>query len=477
MKQENLSPKDREIVQLIAQYEAAKAEDRNLYLDPDQLANIADQYALQRNFEKAQEAITYGLYLHPGNTSLLIEQAYLYLDLQQNELAQEVADSIKEDYDPKVKLLKAELLLNEEKPEAANDLLSSIDLSEINIDTLNDIIYLFSDLEYSETAWEWLDKGEAEYGEKEEFIAMKANFLATTEQFEEAVNQYNRLLDIDPYNAFYWVEMAKCCFSKGDCGKAIEACDFALAINEKYGEAYLYRGHAFFYMNNSKMAIPNYKKAMEYNSIAPKLGYMFIGLAYMNEESWEKSNSYFQKIIDLFEEEKDNRSPFLADIYTYKAKVTFELGNNKEAYELCEKAKYIFPDKADIYLTEGKLYLKDGLPEKASESFKFALKYDSGFEIQYLIGLAYTDSGMLQEAKTYYKEAFRIFPRYVDVAERLSAICLINNEIGDFLKYNAETANPIDEAGIKDLLTLIDRTEGEKEKLHKILERIKENKK
>ena len=58
--------KKMELVTLITNYEEAKAENRQLYLDADQLADIADWYASERKFEEAQEVITYGLKIHPG---------------------------------------------------------------------------------------------------------------------------------------------------------------------------------------------------------------------------------------------------------------------------------------------------------------------------------------------------------------------------------------------------------------------------
>ena len=119
MGRKNSPSAKKELVTLITNYEEAKAENRQLYLDADQLADIADWYASERKFEEAQEVITYGLKIHPGNTDLLIEQAYLYLDTQKLQKAKKVADSITEEFDSEVKLLKAELLLNGGKLEEA----------------------------------------------------------------------------------------------------------------------------------------------------------------------------------------------------------------------------------------------------------------------------------------------------------------------------------------------------------------------
>ena len=65
MGRKNSPSANKELNELIAQYETAKAENRQLYLDGDQLADIADRYAAERKFDEAQEVITYGLHLHP----------------------------------------------------------------------------------------------------------------------------------------------------------------------------------------------------------------------------------------------------------------------------------------------------------------------------------------------------------------------------------------------------------------------------
>ena len=69
------------------QYEAAKAENRTIYLDADDLADLADWYAVHHKYAMATEVVEYGLGIHPDNTALLVEQAYLFLDTQHKEQA------------------------------------------------------------------------------------------------------------------------------------------------------------------------------------------------------------------------------------------------------------------------------------------------------------------------------------------------------------------------------------------------------
>ena len=228
MSRKNIPSEKEELEKLITNYEAAKAENRQLYLDGDQLADISDWYASRSKFEEAQEAVTYGLQLHPGNTDLLVEQAYLYLDTRNLQKAKQVLDSITEAYDPEVKMLKAELLLNEGQLEETRSLLATIEDAD-ELGRICEVVYLYLEMGYPDMAKEWMEKGEKTYSETKEFMALQADYALAIQQLDSAIKIYNQLLDIEPYNTPYWTGLAKCYFFQSKWSKAIEACDFALA--------------------------------------------------------------------------------------------------------------------------------------------------------------------------------------------------------------------------------------------------------
>ena len=182
----NSSDKDQELNELIADYETAKKENKPLYLDGDQLADIADRYALSRRFDEAQEVISYGLELHPGHTDLMVEQAYLYLDTMKLQKAKNVAECITETYETEVKLLKAEILLNEGNLDEAEKLLDSIEDKE-SLNTILDVSYLYMDMGYPEKALSWLTLGIEEYKEEEDFLAAMADCYRSGDHDEQAI--------------------------------------------------------------------------------------------------------------------------------------------------------------------------------------------------------------------------------------------------------------------------------------------------
>ena len=120
-----LSGRDKELQELAEQYEAAKAENKPIYLDADDLADLADWYAMHGKSEQATEVVEYGLRLHPNSTPLLVEQAYLFMDAQKRDKAKQIIDQIPESYSSEVKVLKANILLGEGKTDEAEQLLDA----------------------------------------------------------------------------------------------------------------------------------------------------------------------------------------------------------------------------------------------------------------------------------------------------------------------------------------------------------------
>ncbi len=69
-----------------------------------------------------------------------------------------------------------------------------------------------------------------------------------------------------------------------------------------------------------------------------------------------------------------------------------------------------------------------------------------------MIASAYSESDYLIEAKEYFEKAYQMNPKYEDVTEKLSVLCLMHGEIDNFFKYNKECEHPLREETIQQLL-------------------------
>lgn len=438
-----------ELDELIASYEAAKKENKQLYLDGDQLADIADRYAADRRFDEAQEVINYGLELHPAHTDLLLQQAYLYLDIMDIPKAKYVAERITETYNPEVKVLKAEILLNKGNLDEAEELLNSIEDKE-SLNTIIDVSYLYMDMGYPEKALPWLNTGLKLYKDEEDFLAVIADYYRGGENIDKAIYFYNKLIDKNPYDPAYWTGLAKCHFNMQEFDKAIEACDFALAADENFGEAHVTKAHCLFHFENEAEAVHEYQLALQNKSLAPDFAYMFIGLAYTNLEDWESSYKSYEDALNYI---GNGSSPILADIYSNMALCLSKLNRHKEAHLLCQKALERVPESVEIYLQEGRIYLEENNFEGAKQCWALALRHAPEAETLMQIGGYSLDCGLVENARLCFEEVKNIDPEYPGINGRLASVCMLMGDHKGFNKYNQLAEYPINLEDFREALT------------------------
>lgn len=468
----NNSPIRKELTESIARYEAARAEGHKLYMDASQLADIADWYATEQRFEEAEEVVNLGLQLHPGNTELQVEQAYLYLDMSNLEEAKKVAFGIAEENDREVKLLRAEVYLNYNLLANAQEILYSMEDKD-ELETIIHIVTLYIDMGFEQIAKEWLDRGEALYADREEFITLKADYLAAIHDYQESIACFDKLIDMSPFNPNYWMGMAKGYFLMGDTDKCIESCDFALAADDTFGEAYAYKAHSYFYIGNDDLSIENYQKAMDLKAVFPQIGKMFIGISYCNKKMWEKSIEYLNEVIAIFEEQGEGHSYLLLDTFASKIHALCGLKRYEDALEVCRDAQIRFVDDSAFYVIEGKIHLTMGKIENAKESFEEATAMDPSVQTWHTIGMIYSEQKMIEDAKVAYTNAYKINPKYSDLPERLAVVSILTNDLENFFKYNDMCEKPFDEETIKQLIAGYEHKTEIQPILNKILEHMR----
>lgn len=466
MNRKNLySGRDKELFELSEQYEAAKTEGKSIYLDADDCADLADWYALRGKHEAAMEITVYGLELHPESTTLLVEQAYLYLDSRNREKAKQIADSIRDDYSPEVKILKANILLGEGRMDEAEKLLDTIKGEETLADIV-EIVYTFIDMACLEKARAWLKQGEERYTDDEAYIAVTADLLYAERKNEEAIKFYNKLIDRNPYSAPYWYGLARCYLDTQQYDKAIEACDYAIVSDEEYAEAYLTRGHAFFHLGNEEEAIKNYLIAEKYKIVAPDFVNSVIAMNKLTNGEWEEGYKFLEKAIRTSAPDSESLSLF----YANAALCLHKLGNKRKAHQYCKKAYEINPEDIDAHLIEGRIYLEEGNREKAAQRWSMALLYSPYADTWYDIGENCLEAGDLEFAQMAFEHVKEMEPDFEGINERLSVVYLMMMDMKNFQKYNQLCEVPINTKDVENIQRLL--KENDAEELTKIFRKL-----
>ena len=107
-----------EFLEKLKLYEEAQKEGRNVFIEPDFLADIAEYYHDKGRLEEAIKAAEIGVEMFPGAVSPLVFMARIELFERENpEKARWYAEQVEEKDDPDYTYLMAEILIFEEKDE------------------------------------------------------------------------------------------------------------------------------------------------------------------------------------------------------------------------------------------------------------------------------------------------------------------------------------------------------------------------
>ena len=127
-------------------------------IEADELIDIAEYYASKGRHKDADKAIDLAIRLHPDNTDALIFRARSLMLLGKKEEAQMVMQLINDPADREFRFLQADLLIEEEHMEGADEILQQLAMDEeYELDTLLDIILNYVDVNEKEYAKKWID--------------------------------------------------------------------------------------------------------------------------------------------------------------------------------------------------------------------------------------------------------------------------------------------------------------------------------
>ena len=377
---------------LLARYEEMITGERNFYFEATELTDIAEYYAMQGDSEQAEAALDYALRLHPENIDALIFKARARLINGHPEEARHILDNIADPNDREVMFLRAELLLAGKQFAQAEALLRALIEEEgYAANTYADIIDLLVDNGQTDMAFLWIEEATQRYPDHQLLMESAAYSHAQQERFDEAVALYNRLLDIDPYSAFYWEELGKIYFRREEFDKAIEAFEFVIAINGD--ECY----YALYAAANCYFNIGNYERAEEYyhtiherypETVDPLF---HMGMCRVNLNDDDKALDYFTQALTTIPEGSEEQ----AQLYSQMSLIFSRKGLHDKAITYTEEALKICPDNTELMIMKGHEMLCQGHYEESTQLFLEAITHDAGNVERslFLVGVSMLENG------------------------------------------------------------------------------------
>ncbi len=197
-------------------------------------------------------------------------------------------------------------------------------------------------------AYAWVNKGFA---------------LDELKRYEEAIEAYEKAIELDPKNDFSWVSKGISLWQLKRYEEAIEAYEKAIELNPKNDFPWVNKGISLSELTRYEEAIEAYEKAIEIN---PKNAYAWInkGINLSELTRYEEAIEAHEKAIEI--------NPKNAYAWINKGVGLRQLKRYKEAIEAYEKAIEINPEEALGYSNLGELFFYLGNIKDASKNAKDA---------------------------------------------------------------------------------------------------------
>lgn len=235
-KEENEYFQSQEFRVVLAEYENARKNGSNIYMDADDLTDIAEYYMTENREKDANTAISLAMTLHPESTSPKVFLARQKMFHGELDMADKLARSIKEQNEPEVLYARAEIMVrkgmvNEASMHLANAIDNWNDDPEERCHYLKDCTEIFMDYEQWGVALKWCLMTLKDYPEDLEIKEFYLETLLELEHCTEAIEVANEILDADSYRATVWHMLADAQTHEHEFEAALESIEFGLAVD------------------------------------------------------------------------------------------------------------------------------------------------------------------------------------------------------------------------------------------------------
>ncbi|MBN1324190.1 MAG: tetratricopeptide repeat protein [Methanotrichaceae archaeon] len=165
---------------------------------------------------------------------------------------------------------------------------------------------------------------------------------------EEAVEAFNKTIDIDPENVEAWRYKAIALRDLGEYDRAIEAFDEAIDLDPLNTRAKLEKAELLTVMGRRAEALSIFDEATAEVSEDPderilqSRAWRGRGAIFFEQGQWNESLSAYDRAIELGSTDRDPLS--LVAAWSNKGCVLYELGRYEEAIDACDTALEIFND-------------------------------------------------------------------------------------------------------------------------------------
>ena len=418
---------------ILNQYEESVESEHPVYIDADDLADIADYYQYNGFPDKARMAVNLALEYNPEAVGPLLFKAREAIMANDFDTAEEYAEKIEAVDTAEAIYLKGEIMISQGKAEEADQYFIE-QMKDVMQDELMDYVYdvanIFSDYNLHDKAFQWMARSQGD--DSDSFKELMAHTLFGLGKYKDSERIFNELIDHDPYSIRYWNALASAQFMREDYSAAITSSEYAIAIDPKDPESLLSKANCLYNLQNYEEALDYFQRYSK-QAEEDEFGYLYQGTCLINLGRYQEAVSILKKALDTAPPD----SQYLPEIYQELAFGYSELGETEDALHYLNQTQSLDCDHANMEIIKGHILLAGKQPEEAATAFQVALKLsDNSPRTMLRIIVSLYDNQYTQTSYTFLKHLLSDMDE--DWNEGYSYMALCCRDLGkekEFLHY------------------------------------------
>ena len=325
----------REFKEILAVYESAHAAGSAVYMEADELTDIAEYYSMVCHDEQqAAEVIALALQLHPDAVDPQIFRARQFMQNGDTQTAMQICDTIEDQQHREVLFLRAELLVREDRVAEAVDILTQAagQMDEDKDYFLYDAAYVFIDYHRFQEAWIFVCDLEQMAPDWYKTWQAAADTLLGLEENRKALAYIERMLDVDPFCVETWNWSAEAYTGLNLYDDAMNSLDYSLAIDPANNRASQLKAWIFLQQGNYQQAHEIYLREKESDSTNEQ-NWLYDSYCLLDAEQEDEALASIERAEQL----ADGISPDQSLIYEMHAQLLSRKGRVDEALSYIDK--------------------------------------------------------------------------------------------------------------------------------------------
>jgi len=422
-----------EFRELLAEYEKAMSTGMPVFMDADELSEVADYYQMQNLQEEAEKAIQQALQKAPGGIAPLTYRIHEALSEGDTKEARKFLSQITETNEPDYVYDQGEILIAEDRIEEADEFFRKEFMKippEEWQDFVIDVASIYSDYGISEKAMEWIIRAKQE--DTPDFKELMARTFFGLGKYKDSERLFNELIDTAPFQKRYWSALAATQFMNEDYSNAIESSEYAIAIDPQDPDGLIAKANSLYRLGNYEEAEEYYRRYLQ-QEVDDEFALLHQATCLINMGKEDEAIELLNHATDV----TDNTSPYLADIYQELSFAYSEKGEPDRAIDWLNKTDDLDCDHVQIMVIKGHVMLSAGRVEEAEIFFRKAvMRSNEPTHTLLRVIVSLYDNRYLQACYKMMKKYFQIAEEGNTEGYAYMALCCHDLNLHDeYLKY------------------------------------------